>query len=171
MENNKENNNKENNNKVEDTVNKVADELEKGFKGAYEEVKKEAGPAYEEAKKAVNDVDDHTSEFTKEEIENGKGMAVLSYIGILCLIPYFAEKNNKYVIFHAKEGLNLFLLSVIAGTVSSFLVLIPLLGLILVIVPFAVSIMQIVLMVLGIVNVANGQAKELPIINKFKIIK
>jgi len=170
MENQNKNNN-DNTNKVEDTVNKVADELEQGFKGAYEEVKKEAKPAYEEAKKAFNDVNDHTSEFTKEEIDNGKGMAVLSYIGILALIPYFVEKNNKFVIFHAKEGLNLFLLSVIAGTISSFLVLIPLLGLILVIVPFAVSIMQIVLMVMGIVNVANGQAKELPVINKFKIIK
>ena len=100
MEKDKENKKTETN-KVEDTVNQMADELEKGAKEAYKEVKKEAGPAFEQAKTAVNDVKDQTSEFTKEEIDNGKGMAILSYIGILVLIPYFAEKNNKFVVFHS----------------------------------------------------------------------
>ena len=158
-------------NKVEDTVNKMADELDKGFKNAYEEVKKEAAPAYDKAKQAFNDVNNQTAEFTPEEINNGKGMAALSYIGILVLIPYLAEKENRYVMFHAKEGLNLFLLSIIAGFASTLLVALPLIGIVLALIPLAVSIMQIVLMIMGIINAVNGEAKELPIINKIKLIK
>ena len=31
--------------------------------------------------------------FSKKDVENGKAMAILSYIGPLALIPYLAEKN------------------------------------------------------------------------------
>ena len=158
-------------NKVEDTVNKMADELDKGFRNAYEEVKKEAKPAYEQAKQKFNDVKNETSEISKDEIENGKGLAAISYIGILVLIPYLTEKNNKFVLFHAKEGLNLFLLSVIAGFASSILVVIPIIGLLLSIIPVAVGIAHLVLAIMGVINAANGEAKELPIINKIKLIK
>ena len=58
-------------------------------------------------KAMFTDLKDTTNEYDKKEIENGKVMAILAYLGILCLIPYFAEKDNKYVRFHAIQGLNL----------------------------------------------------------------
>ncbi len=44
--------------------------------------------------KSFMDVKDETNNFDKKDIESGKGMAVLSYIGILSLIPYLTEKKK-----------------------------------------------------------------------------
>jgi len=38
----------------------------------------------------------------KEQKQTEKGLAVLSYLGILFLVPWLAEKNNKFSQFHAK---------------------------------------------------------------------
>lgn len=110
--------------------------------------------------------------FSKKEIEDGKLMGILSYIGILSLIPYFTEKNNKFVIYHAKQGLNLFLLEMICSVVISIVgpllwILFWLVG----IVSALVSLASLVLSVMGIINVCNGEAKELPYIGKFKLVK
>jgi uncharacterized membrane protein len=133
-------------------------------------------------KSLFTDLKDSTAEFTKEEIDAGKAMAVLSYIGILCLIPYFAEKNNKYVRYHAVQGLNLFLVSLIVSVaaavlafVGAFLALIPVLGFILfAIISLVCSLLPLgtfALEIMGVVYAFQDKAKELPIVNKFKIIK
>ena len=46
---------------------------------------------------------------------NDKLMGVLSYLGILSLIPYFIKDQSSFVRYHAVRGLNLFLLELIAG--------------------------------------------------------
>ena len=127
----------------------------------------------DKAKDIINDVKDESDSFDSREIESGKVMSILAYLGILVLIPYFAEKNNKYVVYHAKEGLNLFIIEVILGVIVSVLgsILYWRLYWIYSIVRTIVGLLGIVLSVIGIVNVCNGKAKELPIINKFKIIK
>ncbi len=45
----------------------------------------------------------------QEDIDKGKGLAWLSYWGILFLVPLLAQKDNKYSQFHAKQGLALFI--------------------------------------------------------------
>jgi uncharacterized membrane protein len=133
-------------------------------------------------KSLFTDLKDSTAEFTKEEIDAGKAMAVLSYIGILCLIPYFAEKNNKYVRYHSVQGLNLFLVSLIVSVaaavlafVGAFLALIPVLGFILfAIISLVCSLLPLgtfALEIMGVVYAFQDKAKELPIVNKYKIIK
>ena len=57
----------------------------------------------------------------QSEVDSGKVMAILSYFGILVLIPYFSEKNNSFVVFHAKQGLNLFILEIIVAFATSFI--------------------------------------------------
>ena len=125
------------------------------------------------AQNILDDVKDETDSFDKKDIESGKVMAILSYLGILVLIPYFAEKNNKYVAYHAKQGLNLFIIEIIAS--FAFSIFSVIFGLIIFfIVPIigaALSLASLGLTIIGIVNVCNGKAKELPVINKFKIIK
>ena len=37
-------------------------------------------------------------------------MGVLSYLGLLALIPYFSKGQSSFVRFHALQGMNLFLL-------------------------------------------------------------
>lgn len=118
-----------------------------------------------------------TAEYTKEDIEKGKVMSVFAYLGFLCLIPWFAEKENKYVRFHALQGLNLVHLEVIlvlAASVLSYLLslLLWFLGIALGwLIEAAVSAVCIGFSVVGIVYACQGKAKELPYISKFKIVK
>lgn len=106
--------------------------------------------------------------FDKKEIENGKLMAILAYVGLLALIPYLAEKENKYVQAHAKIGMNLMICELILYAASLIIVWIPILGLL---VLSAASILCLVISVIGIVNACNGEVKELPIVESFKFIK
>ena len=119
-----------------------------------------------------NKVVENRNQFSKKDIEDGKLMGILSYIGILCLIPYLTEKENEFVKYHAKQGLNLFLIEVICSAGLSIIggMLWLLIGLI-ALVSSCVGLLALALSIMGIVNVCNGEAKELPIINKFKLIK
>lgn len=127
-------------------------------------------------------LEDKTADYSKEVIDNGKLMALLSYIGILALIPYFAEKENKYVRFHAIQGLNLLIINLVVGAasfvlaiVATILFIIPIIGWILGFVIYLViglvPVGLFVLSILGIVYSLQGNAKELPVVNKIKFIK
>lgn len=108
----------------------------------------------------LNNTADTTSEYSEEDIANNKVFAILAYIGILFLVPLLAAKESKFARFHANQGLILFIVEIIVGILS----FIPIIGLLL-------WIATIVLAILGIVNAANGKAKELPLIGKFKLLK
>ncbi|MCX7919722.1 MAG: hypothetical protein N3A72_09005 [bacterium] len=113
-------------------------------------------------------------------IEDGKIFAVLAYLGILCLVPLLAKKDNKFALFHGKQGLVLFIveiivflvlgiggmiISMIAGLIHSILggiigMLIGLLWLVCVLGFFALSI-------IGIVQSLNGKYWEMPVLGKY----
>lgn len=105
---------------------------------------------------------------------NDKVFGVLSYIGFLWIIPLVAGKT-EYTRFHANQGLVLFLaeivLGIVVGIVSFILAFIPFVGWIGGLLGTAVSILSLVFMILGIVNAAQGEMKELPVIGGIKIIK
>jgi uncharacterized membrane protein len=48
------------------------------------------------------------------EIEEGKTLAAIGYLGILFLVPLLAKKENKFCQFHGKQGAVLFGIEVIA---------------------------------------------------------
>lgn len=146
-----------------------------------EEVKTEK-TTVEKAKEVFTNVADETANYDQKEISDGKAMAILSYIGILALIPFFAEKNNKYVVYHAKQGMNLLI------TWAGYVVLAILLSLIKVkkvvwfvvvkVTPWWITLpLWLVglfigaMAIVGIVYAATGKAKELPLVNKVKVIK
>ena len=125
---------------------------------------------------------DKTADYSKEEIESGKLMALLSYIGLLALIPYFVEKENKYVRFHAIQGLNLLIVnlvisaaSFVVALVATIIFLIPIIGWIigflLYLVIGLIPVGTLVIAILGVVYSLQGNAKELPVVNKIKFIK
>ena len=110
-----------------------------------------------------------------KDAQDNKVMAILAYIGILVLVPIFAAKESPFARFHANQGLVLFIamvaFSIIAQVVTIVLVMIaPALALIGTLLSL-VSIVFIVLAIIGIINAAKGEAKELPIIGKYKILK
>ena len=84
-------------------------------------------------------------------------MSILSYLGILCLLPYLTEKVHQYVRFHAIQGLNLFLIATIYSIAYSVLSFI--------------SVGFVFLAVLEIVYALQDKAKEIPVVNKIQIVK
>lgn len=105
-----------------------------------------------------------TAEYTPEDISSNKIVALLAYIGILFIVPLVAAPNSPYAKFHANQGLLLFLFNIAVGIVS----IIPVLGWIVGVVG---SVVSVIFFILGIVNAIKGQAKELPLIGKYRIIK
>lgn len=111
---------------------------------------------------------DTTAEFDPADIAKNKGISVLSYFGILFLVPLLAAKDSKFARFHANQGLVLFIADIILYVVSIILGYIPFIGGIL---SALLSVAILVLVILGIVNAAQGKAKELPLIGSIKLIK
>ena len=86
-----------------------------------------------------------------------KAMAVMSYISIFCLLPFLFCKDDKYAVYHARQGLTLILFGAIADMISA---LIPMIGGLL-------SIFRMYLMIKGIINAANDRMEPLPYIGKY----
>jgi len=87
-------------------------------------------------------------------------IAILSYFGILFIVPLLACKDNAFAKFHAKQGLVLF----IAEVATMLIVWIPILGWI---VGFIAWILWVILSLMGIINVLGGKKTPLPVIGKF----
>lgn len=130
--------------------------------------------------------EDKTYEFDRMDISDNKVFALLSYIGILVLVPLIAAPKSRFARFHANQGLVLLIGEVAYSTVRGVLLgALKLLrhvtlfgGALFSPVYWAVNIITgvlslafLVFAIIGIINAAQGKAKELPIISKFKIIK
>lgn len=124
---------------------------------------------------------EETDRFDAVDIQNNKAMAVLSYIGILVLIPIFAAKNSPYARYHANQGLILLLAGVVWGMFYSIVaVCLSILSLFLPLlwaISFAVisifgilSLAFLALEIYGIVNAATGKAKPLPVLGRFTLL-
>jgi uncharacterized membrane protein len=85
------------------------------------------------------------------------GMAILAYLGILVVIPFLTDaKNDQFVKFHIKQGLVLLIIEF----VGMFVYWVPIFG-------WALWVVTIVFVVIGIMNASAGKQKELPLIGKF----
>lgn len=98
------------------------------------------------------------------DVEQNKVMAILAYI--LFFIPLLAAKESKFAMYHANQGLVLFLAGLVVSIVGT---IIPFLGWLLIL-PIG-FIVILVFAILGIVNAAQGKMKPLPLIGQINIIK
>lgn len=119
----------------------------------------------------VNNTDDETEKMDSKDIEENKAMGILAYIGILVLIPLLAAPKSKFARYHSNQGLILLIIELISVVVFSLLGLIPYVGIVFSIIGWLVDLLCFVLLILGIVNAAQGKAKALPLIGKFNILK
>lgn len=118
-----------------------------------------------------------TGYFEASEVKRNKAMGVLSYLGILVLIPLLAgDKSSPYVKHHANQGLVFFILSSIVdfldgkwigGFYSWFSFGGNWFSWIVDLADFAC----LILLVMGIVSACKGTRQELPIIGKIRILK
>ena len=128
--------------------------------------------SFEEKFQNLNNTADTTSQFDPQDITNNKVMAILAYFGILVLIPIFAAKESKFARFHANQGLILFIAGIaiyIVQTIFYSLFSLRLWWLISTVVGI-IGLVIFVLAIIGIVNAAQGKAKELPLVGNFKIL-
>ena len=125
----------------------------------------------------ILDTPDTTSYYSRSDIEGNKLMAVLSYLGILVLVPILAAKDSPFAKFHATQGLNLLIVSVawsiVSGIIGAILgaIGVTFLSVLWSIITWLVGIVIFLTMVIGILNAAQGKAKELPVIGGFRILK
>ncbi len=96
---------------------------------------------------------------------NNKGITYLSYLGILALIPFMSKKDDEFVQFHAKQGLNLFIFEVIVNIILNVL------GLGVTFISGIIYLLFSILSIIGLVNVAKGLKTPLPVIGSIQIIK
>ncbi len=107
---------------------------------------------------------------------NDKLYGILAYLGILVLVPTFAGKT-EFARYHANQGWVLFICELILGVAVGIVggiitVIIPFVGaIILGVLEGIVGIASLIMMLLGIVNVVNGEMKPLPVIGGVKILK
>lgn len=92
--------------------------------------------------------------------QQGNAMAILSYLGILVIIPLLVAKDDEFVRYHSKQGLVL----LVVGVVGMFIGVIPIIGWLLA--PF-ITLAWLIFAIMGIINVLKGKKKELPIIGQY----
>ena len=102
-----------------------------------------------------------------QDVQANKVMAILAYLGLLVFIPLFAAKESPFARFHTNQGLILCIAGVLIWLASTVLSFVSLFFSFINLLNFVILIFAII----GIVNAANGQMKELPLIGKFRIIK
>ncbi len=106
-------------------------------------------------------------EVDANDIKSNKGKAILSYFGLLVLIPLFMAKESKYARFHANQGLTLLIANAsifLISFLSNFVTFLSFVSSI-------CSLFVFVLAIIGIVNAASGKMKPLPIVGKIQILK
>lgn len=137
----------------------------------------------------ILDTQDDTKKYKKDDIENNKGLAALSYIGPLALIPYFGNKESKYVKYHAVQGMNLLIIWIIYWIVFALFHLIKVTDACTIVnngtmincihktpsiitIPLdIIGLFIFALSIIGFVFALIGKAKKVPLLDKVNIIK
>lgn len=136
----------------------------------------------EEEKELLND--DSNIEKEIEINTNTKLIAILAYLGILSLIPYYGVKDDEFINYHAKEGMNLLLVWLIYYVLYNVLSQIKvntscMYGLIVCkVTPWYIKsfllilgLIVFVIAMIGILNVIRGEKNKLPFIRKLRVFK
>jgi len=102
------------------------------------------------------------------DVEKNKMLAIIGYIlPILFFVPLIneASKDSQFARFHSNQQLILLIAWIVVDIVGT---VIPLIGWFLLL-PIG-SIFLVIVAIMGIVNAAKGEMKEMPLIGGFKIL-
>lgn len=110
----------------------------------------------------IFNTEDTTFEYDTQDVSDNKVFAILSYIGILFILPLIVHGGkSKFGRYHANQGFILFLADIIVAIVAKVLGYIPIVG---GIVGWLLELCILALCIIGIVYAAQGKAKQLPLI-------
>jgi len=93
------------------------------------------------------------------EIREGKFFAIISYISFLCIITLILKRRNKFALYHARQGLVLFVIEVAAFILS----IIPFLGLLIGVFGYGLFLL---VSIWGMIQAFLGVYCKIPIISK-----
>lgn len=116
----------------------------------------------------VLDTPDTTDRYSPRDVREHRKMAVLSYLGLLWIIPFFCARTSRFVKFHLGQGLLLLLTDGIGATLLGVALL--LFGFAPAVAPAVAAISEVLLFVslalkiFGVVSALRGRAKELPLV-------
>lgn len=85
--------------------------------------------------------------------------AFLSIIGFV--IAILAKREDKYVMFYAKQSLVIFIIGAVAGALSALFSIIPIIG---ALISFALFIIVFIAWLLSWIHALSGQEKDVPIV-------
>lgn len=86
----------------------------------------------------------------------------LSIIGFV--IALIAKRDDKYVVFYAKQSLVIFIIGAVAGLLGNLLLILPLIGRI---IQVALGIIVFILWLLSWIYALSGKEKEIPIVGEW----
>ena len=104
----------------------------------------------------------------KQDINNNDNNQVLfaflaTFLSIVgFVIALIVKRNDKYVMFYAKQSLVIFIIGIIAGIIEKVLLLISIIG---PIINFALGIIVLILWLLSWVYALSGKMKNIPIVS------
>ena len=98
-----------------------------------------------------------TKTLDEDVVREGKFFAVISYISFLCIITLVLKKDNKFALYHARQGLVLFVMEVAAFILS----IIPLLGFLIGVFGYALFLL---VSIWGIMQAALGIYCRIPLV-------
>ncbi len=114
---------------------------------------------------------DHTAEFDAQDIADNRLYAVIAYAtGLCCMSPVgiiialLAAKDSKFVMFHVKENVKLFICEAIVAAAAIFLswLIFPIMFVV------VIYLMLYVVRIIAMVNAWSGKAKEVPLLSGLK---
>ena len=137
------------------------------------------GQNYNNSNNFVNsftNTSDYTQNFDPDDINRNKVICAISYVSILFFLPLVACPNSRFGKFHANQSLLLLIFSAAVNLSMWFITLIinliPFIGIFLSFpLKILIGLLTFAFMVTGIVNAANGKAKELPWIGHIRLLK
>ncbi len=111
-------------------------------------------------------------------VEEGMIWGIIAYLWILFLVPLLAKKDNKFALYHAKQGLMLFICWAVILAISAVILAIsfaigwvPILGWIVTalgwIFLLVLFMLFIIGIIIGIVNSASGKYAPLPVVGHY----
>lgn len=95
-----------------------------------------------------------------QEIKEGKCFAVISYISFLCIVAFISKKNNRFALYHARQGLVLFVFEVVCFILSN----VPVFGGIIYLLGLSVA---LVASLWGIWGAFTGKCYRIPVVSGF----
>ena len=123
---------------------------------------------------------DTTNQYSMDDINQNKVMALIAYLGILWLIPFFGAKHSPFAKYHVKQAFLLICSEVLWWIISFFINfgyrnsvrLTSSFNIsfgtpwIITMILWIVNLILLAFTVIGVINAVQGRAKELPLIGK-----